>query len=67
MAISEQELWACASLVLEQRGERADEHIAQRIATLAERGDEAGVNIWRAIADRVDQLRDVQGTGKARH
>ena len=67
MPISELELWARASFVLNQRGERADEHIAERIAYLAERGDAVGVSAWRAIADRVDRLRDIQGAGKVRH
>ena len=65
--ISEQELWACASLVLQQRGDLTDEHIAERVAALAAAGDEAGVATWRAIADRIDTLRDTQGNGLARH
>lgn len=55
----ERELWACALLVEREHGNGADAHIAERVTTLALAGDVAGVERWRAIADKLDQLRDV--------
>ena len=65
--ISERELWACAQQVLRQHGDGADLFLAERVAALAVAGDSGGVLTWKAIADRVDQLRDRQGKDKARH
>ena len=55
--ISARELWACANTVVAQHGAQVDKVIAERISALSAAGDEAGVNAWRAIAARVDQLR----------
>lgn len=65
--ISDWELWACAQRVVEQHGTKAADHIASRVTELAEAGDEEGVRTWLAIADRIDQLVDYKGTGRARH
>ena len=54
----DRELWACALLVERQRGGRAVAFIAERVATLAAAGDLAGVERWRAIAEKLDQLRE---------
>jgi hypothetical protein len=54
----ERELWACALLVEREHGAAADAFIAERVTTLARAGDMAGVERWRAIADKLDQLRD---------
>ncbi|MFD1950269.1 DUF6961 family protein [Sphingomonas arantia] len=54
----ERELWACAQQVIQEHGHHAPEHIAERVATLALDGDVAGVETWKRIADRVDQLSD---------
>lgn len=56
--MSERELWACALLVEREYGDGADAHIAERVTALALVGDAAGVERWRAIADKLDQLRD---------
>lgn len=66
MAIGERELWACAQQALNHHGPDVDDFIAERMATLAADGDEAGTRTWLAIAERVDQLRDLKGHGKAR-
>jgi hypothetical protein len=42
--------------VLEQHGDEAPRHIAERIGALALDGDELGIEVWRKIAARVDQL-----------
>ena len=56
MAISDKELWACAAQVLKQYGDDAHRHIAERIGALALEGDMDGVEVWKAIAYRFDQL-----------
>ena len=58
MAISEWELWACAQQVIKQHGAKAPAHVATRIGELAAVGDIKGVEAWRSIAERVDQLID---------
>lgn len=57
--LSDWELWACANEVLRQHGDEAPLHVAERIGALALAGDAAGVETWKAIAARVDQLRSV--------
>ena len=53
----EQELWACALLVERQHGEGTEAFIAERMRALACAGEMAGVERWRAIAARLDQMR----------
>jgi hypothetical protein len=53
---AERELWACASMVIEQHGDHAPMFVAERIGALAVAGDQAGVDTWQAIAMRMDQL-----------
>lgn len=53
---TDQELWACASTVLEQHGDHAPAFVAERIGALAVAGDQAGVDIWKAIAIRMGQF-----------
>lgn len=53
----ERELWACALLVERQHGDRAPLWIAERMGELALAGDMAGVERWRAIADKLGQCR----------
>lgn len=55
-ALSDRELWACANEVLRQHGDRAPVHVAERIGTLALAGDAAGVEAWKCIAQRLEQL-----------
>ena len=54
--ISEWELWACANHVHGQHGIDAPRAIAERIETLAQAGDQAGVATWQAIAERYTTL-----------
>lgn len=58
---ADRELWACASTVLEQYGDHAPVFVAERIGVLADAGDQAGVDIWKAIAIRMDQLISQKG------
>jgi len=61
MPITEWERWAVAHRVLEQHGERAIDHCAERAKALALAGDEHGVALWVDIAGRIDQLRGPSG------
>ena len=54
--LSDWELWACANETLKQHGERAPVFVAERIGALAVAGDLAGVETWKAIAARMDEL-----------
>ena len=65
--ISDRELWACAHQVLNHHGPDADRFIRERITALANAADAAGVEAWRAIAARVDQLRQTPTADDARH
>jgi hypothetical protein len=65
--IDDRQLWSCASQVLRQHGDGVDLFIAERVAALAAVGDQAGVQAWVAIAERVDLLRDQVGRGRVRH
>ena len=52
-----QERWAEALAVERQHGEDVPRFIAERIGALALAGDMEGVERWREIATRLDQLR----------
>ena len=65
--VSDRELWACAAQVIGTHGEEAMAFVADRVAALAREGDEAGIQTWRMIADRIDALRDGYGSAQARH
>jgi hypothetical protein len=54
----ERERYAEALAVERIHGDQAPAFIAERIGALAAAGDEAGVQRWREIADRFDQLQD---------
>ena len=52
----EQERWAEALAIHRRYGAKAAEHIAERIGALVVAGDGAGIDRWKAIAGRLDQL-----------
>jgi hypothetical protein len=52
----DQERWAEAATIMRQRGDNAPHWIAQRIGALALAGDTAGVERFREIARRVEQM-----------
>jgi len=52
----EQHIWACALAVEKQHGSQAAIFIAERIGALALQGDAPGVQMWKAIAARLDAL-----------
>lgn len=53
---ADQERWAEALAVERQHGARGPAFIAERIGALALAGDEQGVERWKAIATKYDQL-----------
>jgi hypothetical protein len=53
---AELERWAEALAVERQHGPDAGQFIAERVRTLAQAGEEAGVTRWLDIATRLDQL-----------
>ena len=54
--LSDWELWACANETLKQHGERAPVFVAERIGALVVAGDVAGMETWKAIAARINEL-----------
>ena len=54
--LPDQERWAEALAVHRMYGEKAAEHVAERIGALAVLGDQNGIDRWMAIAQRLDQL-----------
>lgn len=56
LMITERELWACANEVLKQHGDKAPAFVASRIGTLALAGDNEGVQTWKRIGSKMDQL-----------
>ena len=52
----EKERWAEATTIMRQHGDGAPAWIAERIGALALTGDEAGVQRFREIAGKVDQV-----------
>jgi len=55
---SERQCWAEALKVEAIHADSAPAFIAERIGALALAGDETGVERWRQIAARLDQLRE---------
>lgn len=58
----DQELWGVALLVEKTHGERGPDRIAAQVARLAAEGDEEGIAMWRAVAERFDKLRERTST-----
>lgn len=50
------ELWAVALWVEKNHGENGPAYLAKQVERLANEGDEAGVDTWKTIAQRFDQL-----------
>lgn len=56
MITPEQHIWACAFAVERKPRTRAAVLVAERIGALALYGDTAGVEMWKAIAARLNDL-----------
>jgi hypothetical protein len=54
--LSERELWACASTLIEMHGAEVGNYVAGRIRALRAEDDHAGVLTWVNIANRIEQL-----------
>jgi len=65
--ISDRELWACAHQVMNHHGPDVDSFIEARMTALAQAGDDVGVKVWFAIAERVDKLRQMPVAADVRH
>lgn len=57
-SLTDLELWQCANEVLKQHGNEAAHFVAERIGALALQGDIDGIATWKAIAWRIDSLRE---------
>ena len=66
MAISEWELWAVASKLIEQHGDGAYAFAVERLNAIVLVGDEAGLTTWSSIIDRMAQLQDEVGLTQSR-
>lgn len=56
----DQERWAEALAVIKQHGDEAPIHVAVRVGEFARAGDQLGIDRWKAIAYRLDQLMQAQ-------
>lgn len=57
MPLTEEQItWGAASMLIEKHGTAAGKIAAERIAALAEEGDELGSALWRAISTCIEQL-----------
>jgi len=56
MTLTDWELWAVANKVLQQHGENAPLHVAERIGALTFAGDDGGVAAWKGIERRLLEL-----------
>lgn len=65
--LSDWELWACASTVLETHGAKAPVHVAEQIGALALKGDDEGIHTWQEIAKRIEQLQAGMEAPGTRH
>ena len=50
-------MWGIALWVEKNHGESGPTYVASQIERLALEGDEAGVTMWRIVAERFKQLR----------
>ena len=60
--LSEEELWAVAAETLRQHGEHAPVFVADRIGALVLDGDMRGVEAWKSIAARIQEIIQRAGT-----
>jgi hypothetical protein len=54
----DQELWGVALWVEKTHGGCGPDHIAAQVSRLAAEGDEEGIAMWRAVAERFDKLHE---------
>ncbi|WP_226019216.1 hypothetical protein [Novosphingobium sp. FKTRR1] len=60
--LSDWELLACANEVLKAHGDGAALFVAEQIGALVLAGDQNSITIWQAIARRITELSNVQGS-----
>ena len=64
--VSERDIWAAASILVERYGDDAESHAAQRAEELFDRGDLEEHCAWRRILEAVKQLKDTERPKDAR-
>lgn len=52
----EQELWALALHIEHKHGADGPRYIAERIGKFAMKGDQGGVDLWKEVARRYEQM-----------
>lgn len=57
----DQELWGIALWVEKNHGDDGRSYITNQVERFALKGDEAGVAMWRSVAERFDRLRRRSG------
>jgi hypothetical protein len=57
----EREAWTAANIVIEKHGSGAQDHAKARITALMGAGDHRGVQAWRLILDRIEQMQSTTG------
>lgn len=57
VAASDRDLWELTLKVERDHGDDAPRYIAERIGAAAAEGDQIGIDLWKAVATRLDQLR----------
>ncbi|MAX01218.1 MAG: hypothetical protein CMN72_16585 [Sphingomonas sp.] len=57
-SLEDWELWSAAIMVVRQHGDQAPTFVAERIAALALASDHRGIEAWKQIAARIEQLLD---------
>jgi hypothetical protein len=61
--IEDREIWACANQIMQQYGEDAWFHAAQRADGLLSAGDDEGHRTWRRILAWIEALKDLEARG----
>ncbi len=59
--MTDRDLWLLACQILEQDGPRACDFVADRISESLTQGDRAGVDNWRAVSGRLNELLQFDG------
>jgi hypothetical protein len=61
--LTEWELWACATKVLEQHGDGAADFVAARTLELEREGDDLGSATWGLILVKIAELQKTEPDG----
>jgi hypothetical protein len=56
-AVASWELWTVANMLLSTRGEAAEAHAEEQLASAREHGDEAGEIVWNGVLTKLAEIR----------